>query len=369
VSSLKVAFLTEFFHPHIGGCEKRFFEIGRRLVARGHEIHVFTIKYDNSLPEEEQIEGIKVHRYAYSKSYISQDSFRSFRGILKYAVASLRKLHGSNFDIYYSNQWPMLHSVFVKPVATPLIQEWCEVWDSPRKVALMQKMLKRAGNYHVAVSEFTRQRLVDALKIKAEKVVLVPNGVDCARFAGSSKKVWGRIVYAGRIVPHKHVEMLVDAFREVKKQVPQAELHIVGSGLSLESVKERAAGIQDCFVHGFVPEEQLVDLVKSSWLFVLPSEREGSGIAAMEAMAAGVPFVTLGYPDNAAKELCRLKCCIVIEPLESDMVSTIVELFGNENKWRELSNNALSVAKQYDWDIITNEMEDFFRTVVSKSGK
>lgn len=369
MSSLKVAFLTEFFHPHIGGCEKRFLEIGRRLVARGHEIHVFTIKYDCNLPEEEQIEGIKVHRYAYSSSYISQDSFRSFGGILKYASASLVKLHGSDFDIYYSNQWPMLHSVFVKPVASPLIQEWCEVWDSPLKVAIMQRLLKHAGNYHVAVSEFTRQRLLDLLKIDPKKVVLVPNGVDFARFASSRKKVWGRIVYAGRIVPHKHVEMLVDAFREVKKKVPQAELHIVGSGLSLESVKERAAGIKDCFVHGFVPEEQLVDLVKSSWLFVLPSEREGSGIAAMEAMASGVPFVTLGYPDNAAKELCRLKCCIVIEPLESALVSTIVELFGNEGLWRELSGNALKVAKQYDWDVITNQMEDFFRTVVNNAGK
>ena len=127
MSGLKIAFLTEFFYPHIGGCETRFLEIGRRLVAKGHEIHVFTIQYDCNLPKEEQIFGMKVHRYAYSRSYISQDSFRSFGGILKYSVASLVHLLGSNFDIYYSNQWPMLHSIVVKPVATPLIQEWCEV--------------------------------------------------------------------------------------------------------------------------------------------------------------------------------------------------------------------------------------------------
>ena len=366
---LKIAFLTEFFNPHIGGCETRYFEIGRRLASRGHEIHIFTIQYDCNLPKEEQIDGMKVHRYAYSPSYISQDGSRSFGGILKYSSASFMRLLGSNFDVYYSNQWPMLHSIFVKPVTAPFIQEWCEVWDSPRKVTLMQKLLRNVGDYHVAVSEFTKQRLVTLLKINSQKIVLVPNGVDSAKFSSSNEKVWGRIVFAGRIVPHKHVEILVDAFREVKKKVPKAELHIIGSGLCLQSIKNKAAGIKDCFVHGFLPEDQMIDLFKSSWLFVLPSEREGSGIAAMEAMAAGIPFITLNYPNNAAKELCRFKCGIVVEPLESSIASAIIQLFGNENMWKELSGNALNVAKMYDWDMITNQLENFFGRVVNNSGK
>jgi glycosyltransferase involved in cell wall biosynthesis len=369
MSGFKIAFLTEFFYPHIGGCETRFWEIGRRLVAKGHEVHVFTIQYDNGLAKEEEIDGIKVHRYAHSRSYTSEDSFRSFRGILKYSLSSFKHMWGSNFDVYYSNQWPMLHSICVKSVTSPLIQEWCEVWNSPLKVTLMQRMLKNVGDYNVAVSEFTKQRLQEKLKMHPNIIVLIPNGVDSDRFASSNEKVWGRIVYAGRIVPHKHVEMLVDVFRSVKMKAPQAELHIVGSGLSLQSVKDRAVGIEDCFIHGFLPKEQLVDLVKSSWLFALPSEREGSGIAAMEAMATGVPFITFNYPDNALRELDCFNCGIVVEPLESEMASAIVKLFYNEPLWKELSSNALNVAKKYSWDSITDEMEDFFNRVVTKSGK
>jgi glycosyltransferase involved in cell wall biosynthesis len=369
VNRLKVAFLTEFFQPHIGGCERRFLEIGRRLVNRGHEVHVYTIQYDSQLARTEQINGIKVHRYAYSKSYISQDSFRSFGGIAKYSFASFAKLLGSDFDLYYSNQWPMLHSFCVKPVAKPLVQEWCEVWDSPFRAVLMQKLLRGVGDYDLAVSEFTRQRLIHVLKIDSRKTFVVPNGVDASKFSGSNEKVWGRIIYAGRLVPHKHVEMLVDAFREVKKKVPEAELHIIGSGLSLQSIKDRAAGIKNCFVHGFLPEAELIELFKSAWLFVLPSEREGSGIAAMEAMAAGVPFVTVDYPNNAAKEFCRFKCGVVVPPNENSVASAIVELFGDEGQWKELSRNALNVAKAHDWDIITNRMEEFFGMVVNKSGK
>jgi glycosyltransferase involved in cell wall biosynthesis len=165
------------------------------------------------------------------------------------------------------------------------------------------------------------------------------------------------------------VEILVDAFREVKKKVPEAELHIVGSGLCFDDVKSRAADIPDCFVHGHLVDQELVDLVKSAWLFVLPSEREGSGIAALEAMAAGAPFVTLDYPDNAAKELCKFKCGLVVEPRESALASAIIQLSGDENLWKELSGNALNVAKMYDWDMITNQMENLFTTVVDNYGK
>jgi L-malate glycosyltransferase len=369
VSGLKVAILTEFFYPHIGGCETRYLEIGRRLAIKGHEIHVFTIQYELDLPREEKIGGIQVHRYAYSKNYISEDGFRSFSGILKFAVASFRRAKKSDFDIYYFNQWPFLHSVFLKHSITPLVQEWCEVWDNLPQAIIMQKLLKKVSNYNVAVSEFTQQRLVNILKIDPKKTFMIQNGVSGARFYNSNEKVRGRIIYAGRIVPHKHVDLLVEAFREVKKKVPEAELHIIGSGISLESIKNKASDIKDCFVHGFLPEDKMIELFKSSWLFVLPSEREGSGIAAMEAMAAGVPFVTVDYPNNASKELCRFNCGIVAEPHKDSIASTIIELYSNETLWKELSENALNVAKKYDWDRITNQMEAFFRMVAKNSGK
>jgi glycosyltransferase involved in cell wall biosynthesis len=369
VRSLKIAFLTEFFHPHVGGCERRFTEIGRRLAARGHEIHVFTIRYDNNLPEEEQIDGMVVHRYAHSENYISSDGFRSFRGIAKYSAKSFIRLLGSDFDLYYSNQWPMLHSVFAKPVATPLIQEWCEVWTNFVKVTFMQKLLKNVGDYHVAVSEFTRQRLAKLLKIDPSKVVVIPNGVDFAKFNSSRPKIWGRIVYAGRVVPHKHVDLLVDAFGEIKRSIPTAELHIIGSGSGLRLVKDKAVGIKDCFVHGFLPENQMIDLLQSAWLFVLPSEREGSGIVVLEAMASGVPFVTIEHPDNAVKEFCNYKCGLIVEPQKNSIAAAVVKLYNDKDLWKELSVNALNFAKKYDWDIITECMEDFFGAVLKNAGK
>lgn len=362
--------LTELFYPRIAGCERRFLEIGKRLARRGHKIHVFTLQYDADLPEKELIEGIVVHRYAHSDSYISSDGFRSLNAVLKYSLLTFKKLLGQSFDVYYSNQWPMLHSIFAKPVASSLIQEWCEVWTDSVKAIMLQKMLKAVVEHHVAVSEFTKRRLINFLHLEDEKVSVIPNGVEYQKFcSGSENKVWGRIIYVGRIVPHKHVEMLVDAFRRVKEKAPEAELHIVGSGPCLPLIKGQASKIKDCCVHGFLPEDKMLDLLRSAWLFVLPSEREGSSIAVLEAMAAGLPFVTSDYSDNAAKELVRYKCGVTVNPGPNSIASAILEFLDNEEIWKEMNRNACQFAEKHDWDVITNQMENLLFKVSSRAGK
>lgn len=362
---MKIALLIELFYPHTAGSERRFFEIGRRLSSRGHEVHVFTLRYEASLPKEETVEGIFVHRYAHSGNYISPASSRSLSGVLRYSFMTSARLFARSFDVYYSNEWPMLHSIVVKPLASPIVQEWCEVWTDSRRVRMLQRMLKLVGDYHVAVSEFTRNRMVNLLKIRPEKIFLVPNGVDYPKLCAVSKgKTWGRIIYVGRLVPHKHVEMLVDAFRQVKGKAPEAELHIVGSGPSLSSIKDRASNVDDCFVYGFLPEDELLDLLKSAWLFVLPSDREGSSIATLEAMAAGLPFVTVDYPDNAAKELAQFGCGLTVDSNSDAIASAILQFFGDERMWKEMSRRASRFAERHDWEAVTNLLERFLLRVV-----
>jgi glycosyltransferase involved in cell wall biosynthesis len=214
------------------------------------------------------------------------------------------------------------------------------------------------GNYHIAVSEFTGKRLINYLKVNPKKVAVIPNGVDFSKLHGKlSDKIHGRIVYVGRLVPHKHVELLVDAFKKIKKEVPYAELHVVGSGPLFTSLKNQASAVKDCFIHGFLREDEMQNLLKTSWVFVLPSEREGSSIVALEALAARVPVITVNSPDNAAKELAQFGCCLVTEPNSKSIASTIIGLFNDEGIWTDMSQNALRFAEKYDWDTVAAQME------------
>lgn len=365
---MKIAILTELFHPHIAGCERRFLEVGKRLSNRGHEIHVFTIQYKKGLPKEEIVDGIFIHRCAYINKYIVSDGYRSLMGVLKYSLAAIFKVIGSDFDVYYSNQWPILHSIFTNPFASPLAQEWCEVWFKNIKMIILEKMLKRVTSYHVAVSEFTKRRLVEFLHIEQRKIAVIPNGVDYRKFSGGAhKKKWGKLVYVGRMVPHKHVDLLINAFRQVKHKMPETELHVVGSGPLLPSIKELAHKVDGVYVHGNLSEDHMLDILKESCIFVLPSEREGSGIVALEAMAAGTPVITVDFPDNAAKELINRKNGLVVPPMADSIAEAALSLLSDESRWHEISRCACAFAKQYDWDFIANKMERYLKDVAKGS--
>lgn len=357
---MKIAMLTELFHPHIAGCERRFLELGKRLAKRGHEVHVFTIRFKKDLPKEEVVEGIFVHRYAHSENYLKENEFRSLVGVLKYSLATATKIAGGDFDVYYSNQWPLLHSVFAKPFAPCLVQEWCEVWFD--RIVMLEKMLKKITRQHVAVSEFTKRRLVNFLDIEPENIDIIPNGVDYHRFSnnGPREKKWGRIVYVGRLVPHKHIEMLIS----VKQRMPSVELDIVGSGPMLSDLGKKADEVDGVRVYGNLSDDRMIEVLKEAWVCVLPSEREGSGIVALEAMAAGVPVITVDSPHNATKEMIGTMNGTVVPPTVDGLVEGVKDLLTDEGRWYNVSRNASAFAKQYDWDIIATKMENYLGRVI-----
>jgi len=347
----------------MAGCERRFLEIGKRLFERGHDVHVFTIAYKRNLPKEENVHGIYVHRIAYCSNYITLTSSRSLRGVLKYSTMTAAKLVFNDFDVYYSNQWPILHSMFAKPFASPLIQEWCEVWLRDWRTIALQRIIAKLTCHHVSVSNFTKRRLIK-LGIPEKKIRVIPNGVSYNKLSqGSYEKKWGRIIYVGRLAPHKHVEMLIDAFSKVQAKAYETELHIVGSGSLLPELKRRASKVNRCYVHGFLPEEEMLHLLKSSWLFVLPSEREGSGIVALEAMATGVPVITVNFPDNAAKEIVGDTNGVLVPPRADCISRAALDLLNDENGWNKMSASARSLAVQYDWGRIAERVEKFLRKV------
>jgi len=357
---MRIAIVTELFHPHIGGCEKRFMEIGKRL-SKKNEVHIFTILYENKLPKEEIVEDIFINRYAYSENYIKHNSSRSLFGVLKYSLMTLRKVLTNNFDIYYFNQWPILHSIFSKPFAFPLVQEWCEVWSENKRIVILEKMLKRVTKYHVAVSKFTKHRLINFLRIKPENVTVIPNGVDYQKFSKETdRKKWGKIIYIGRIVPHKRLDLLLLA----KKKLPNTELHIIGSGESLLNIKKQAAKLKDVYIHGSLPEDQMLKILKDSWIFILPSEREGSGIAALEAMAAGIPVITVDSPNNATKEIINGMNGVVVPAKADSVAEAISNLLSDESRWHEMSSYAKCFAKRFDWDVIAYKMEEYLKKII-----
>lgn len=359
---MRVAIITELAYPHWGGCERRFGSLGRRFAQRGHEVHIFSIRHDKSLPKEERLNGCTFHRYADSENYVKDNNSRSLVGVLKYSLLTPWKLRKEDFDVYYFGQWCILHSIFSKYFVSPRIQEWCEVWKNKKSIVLLEKLLKRVTDNHVAVSEFTKDRLINFLGILDENITIIPDGINFKKLSRVKvKKKWGRIVYVGRLVPHKHLDLLFEAKKILP---PETELHIVGDGELMPWVMQQASGLKNVYIHGRLPDSKMIRILGSSQFFVLASEREGFGIAGLEAMAMRTPVITTNYPDNGTKSLINGKNGVVVDPEPAKIAEAISSLLDDESRWKEMSEYAQRFAKEYDWELITDRLEGYIRQLV-----
>lgn len=165
---------------------------------------------------------------------------------------------------------------------------------------------------HVCVSAAVASELLEGWGIKA---TVIPNGVDAARFAAAAgpagaaaRAAWrarlGRYVLAvGGIEPRKGSLELLAAYALLRQELPDVRLVIAG-GETLFDYRDyraewdlRAARLDlPPMVLGPVADDRLPSLVAAAEVFAFPSVKEGFGLAAMEALAAGVPLVTRDLP-------------------------------------------------------------------------
>ncbi|MEX5636234.1 MSMEG_0565 family glycosyltransferase [Parafrankia sp. FMc2] len=190
-------------------------------------------------------------------------------------------------------------------------------FTTPELVACHERGLRRPHT-HVCVSAAVAAELAAGWEITA---TVIPNGVDAARFtaaadpggpggpAHAARERWrarlGRYVLAvGGIEPRKGTADLVEAFARLRPRQPGPVSLVLAGGETLfdyrdyrDQVLARAAGLGvEPVILGPVPHEELPALVAAADVFAFPSAKEGFGLAALEALAAGVPVVARDLP-------------------------------------------------------------------------
>ncbi len=146
-------------------------------------------------------------------------------------------------------------------------------------------MLRRAVNKARVVLTVSNAVKADLEReLGAKNVIVTPNGVASA---GNRQQATGNaFLYVGNDKPHKNVGTLVDAFARVRRQRNDARLVLAGAPF------EQYRGIEGIEVRGFVSDDELSDLYANAIALVLPSDEEGFGLPAAEAMAHGTAVIT-----------------------------------------------------------------------------
>jgi hypothetical protein len=179
----------------------------------------------------------------------------------------------------------------------------------------------------VAASPQTAQRL-RAVAGPDVSVVAAPNGIDVDAVAEIAPAPAADIISVGRLIAHKRFDLVLHAVALLAAEGLTPTVQIVGDGperARLHDLVDRL-GIAHLveFQHEIVSHRDLLARTKAARAFVTASEREGFGIAALEALACGVPVITTEAPNNLAKHLvARSAIGTVCEPTAQAIASSL----------------------------------------------
>jgi len=153
------------------------------------------------------------------------------------------------------------------------------------------------GEHVFAVSETTKQILVEEYQVKANKITPIFNDITFEpNLLGFNQLQKGKnVLYIGRIASQKGLNFLIDTAEKVIKADPQIRFLLAGDGDLLPEIVSMVAQRnleKNCLFTGWVNEDEKKRLYRSSDLFVMPSPSEPFGLTALESIRSGVPVIS-----------------------------------------------------------------------------
>jgi len=385
---MRIAYVIDGFYPFtIGGSEKRYWELGKRL-AKKHEIYFITFKYWKNAELMEfsrDSSSTFFHVYGIHRFFSRYDpkGRRRISSAVEFSIKILPIVLREKFDIIDATLAPILHIPSLKiaqlakrhrfAMIYTVHEVWKDIWKEYLKnplVSMLAEFLERIAlmmpDQIIVPSKFVKERCIQA-GIPPEKIEIVPNGIDYKYI--QHVRVENRhseydIVFAGRLVPYKRIDLLIKAIRFVKKEIPDVRVVIIGDGplrKDLERLAKKLNVHSNTIFAGNIKYRNLIMKLKQSKIFVLPSTYEGFSIAVIEAMACGLPVITVSSPTNAAKEHIELSGAgYILNQDPKKLAKVIYSLLMDEKLRKNLSAKAIKYAKRFDWDILAERIEKIY---------
>lgn len=202
-----------------------------------------------------------------------------------------------------------------------------EAWNVKRRG--LQRALHHADRI-LAVSGYTRDRLLKEQNLDPAKIFLLPNTFDASCWSIAPKpqyllKRYGLTVEQPTIVTvarldsndrYKGYDKLLQVLPEIRRQIPNVHYILVGKGSDRPRIEQLIAQLhlQECVtLTGFIPDEELCDHYNLCDVFAMPSKGEGFGIVYLEALACGKPTLG-GNQDGAIDALCQGELGALVDP-------------------------------------------------------
>jgi len=323
---VRIVQVAPFFYPHAGGVESHVRTLAREFTREGHQVAVVTSQYRRDLPRTELTEGYRVVRSPCLGVVLNTPLDTGVGRTMRRIDADVVHLHyPPPLTAYFATQ------ALARSRIPTCLTYHCDLALSGAagrgiaaiyQAAFLPPTLTRVDRIVVHTQSYGRTSAM----LRGRPLEIIPSAVDLERFRPGldvsalrgdlhleGKRV---LVFTGRLVPHKGVDVIVQALRELP---PDVVLLVIGAGPRLPDLVGLARGIGVADRVRFCPQVSDDDLpryLSLGEIFVFPSQNrlEGFGLAVAEAMAVGLPVVIADVP-GVREVIAEGKEGLLVEPL------------------------------------------------------
>lgn len=362
----------------VGGVATHVEGLATALVRAGHEVVVISLAEVHE-PGDTTVHGVRVLRADTSLPWLPDDNPVARQASANHQLAQCAALLGDwKPDVVHAHDWTVAWAADTVKVlfAVPLVATLHGTergrhgghvpMGVPGEVNSVEWWLTYQAREVIACSRFMVREVIDGFDLPPEKVHLVPNGVDAQRWRSAAPSdtheplvvAWGRIQY------EKGFQVLASAMGELRHRVPGVRCVIAGRGTYLPELQTHLdmEGVGD-IVHlaGFVPDDELRDLLHRASCVVIPSLYEPFGIVALEGMAAGAPLV-VARTGGLAEIIDGSGAGLMFEPGNPhDLADKVADVLHQPHLADRLRDNAASLLERtYTWDAIAAATADVY---------
>lgn len=366
-------------YPTFGGSGVLATELGKALAQKGHQVHFITyqqpVRLNGFIPNifyhEVQVPTYPLFDYPPYETALAS----SMVDVIKNNKLDLLHVH---YAIPHASAAYMAKQILKKegieiPVVTTLHGTDITLVGRDKTYAPVVAFSINQSDAITAVSKNLRDETYKTFRIEKE-ISVIYNFVDVQRFSRKPIDAFRKVIAPNgeRILLHasnfrkiKRVQDVVRIFAKVLQQMP-AKLLFVGDGPERSTAEDLARELGVCDHVRFVgKQEQMEDILAIADLFLLTSEYESFGLAALEAMASGVPVVSTdagGLKEiNIEGETGYTSAVGDIE----NMSRQAIHILQSDATLRQFKQKAAEYAKGYDIEIVVPEYEKLYRQFVN----
>lgn len=365
-------------YPTFGGSGVIATELGKALADKGHRIHFIT--YSQPVRLDYFSENISYHEVTIAKyplfDYVPYETALTSKLVDVARFEGLDVLHVHyaipHASVAYMAKQILAAQGIVLPVVTTLHGTDITLVGKDSSYEPVVTFAINHSDGVTAVSDSLRQDTYRNFKISND-IEVIPNFIDLSRFSKKPKDHFRKAIAPNgeRLIIHtsnfrkvKRVQDVIYVFNKLREEVP-SKLLLIGDGPERHNAEQLCRELNLCDDIRFLGKQELIEEVLSiADLFIMPSETESFGLAALEAMACQVPVISSnagGMPElNIHGKTGFMSNVGDVE----DMAKNAVKILGDDNTLRTFKQNALERAADFDIQKILPVYEKMYQKVI-----